>query len=52
MFAASLAAYAVGRLFLQPLRERQRRVAGIAALRLASVALLMPAVAWIVVRTV
>jgi phosphatidylglycerol---prolipoprotein diacylglyceryl transferase len=52
VFAASLAAYAVGRLFLQPLRERQRRVVGIAAPRIASVALLMPAVAWIVVQIV
>lgn len=44
VFAAVCAAYAVARLFLQPLRERQSRVAGLPALRVASLALLVVAV--------
>ena len=52
VFATSLAVYAMGRLFLQPLRERQRRVAGVAAPRIASAALMMAAAAWMAVRIV
>ena len=52
VFAASLAACAGGRLILQPLRERQPRLAGIAVPQMASAFLLTAAVAWIVVRTV
>lgn len=41
VFAATLAAYSVARLFLQPLRERQSRVAGVPALRVVSAAVLV-----------
>jgi len=51
-FSGSLAVYAVARLFLQPLREHQGRVAGIPALRAASAALLGLALLSIVPRMV
>lgn len=40
VFTGSVAAYSLGRLFLQPLREKESRVAGIPALRAVSAALL------------
>ncbi len=52
VFAAALGAYAAGRLLLQPLRERQPRLAGVPALGTASVALLAVALVWTVVRVV
>jgi phosphatidylglycerol:prolipoprotein diacylglycerol transferase len=50
VFAAALGGYAAGRLLLQPLRERQSRLAGVPALGTASVGLLAVALVWIVVR--
>lgn len=44
VFTASLAAYALARLFLQPLREVQSRVTSISALRVSSAVLLAVAV--------
>jgi phosphatidylglycerol---prolipoprotein diacylglyceryl transferase len=52
VFAGSLAGYAVGRLFLEPLREHQSRVAGVSALRAASVALLVIVLSSILPRLV
>jgi phosphatidylglycerol---prolipoprotein diacylglyceryl transferase len=52
VFTETLAAYALARLFLQPLREHQGRVAGMPALRAASTALLGVALLSIVPRLV
>jgi phosphatidylglycerol:prolipoprotein diacylglycerol transferase len=50
VFAGSLAVYALGRLFLQSLREDQSRVRGVPALRAASLALLVLALSFILSR--
>jgi phosphatidylglycerol---prolipoprotein diacylglyceryl transferase len=50
LFAGALGAYSFARLFLQPLRERQRRLAGVPVLGLASAGLFAVAVLSIVPR--
>jgi phosphatidylglycerol:prolipoprotein diacylglycerol transferase len=48
VFTATVAAYAAARVLIQPLRERQSRLAGAATLRLASAGLLVGALAGLV----
>lgn len=52
VFAGAVAGYGLGRLFLEPLRERQSRslVAGVPALRAVSAAFLALALTWMLVR--
>lgn len=50
VFTGSLALYAAGRLFLQPLRERQTRIAGVPALSAASGTLVAVAASSILMR--
>jgi phosphatidylglycerol---prolipoprotein diacylglyceryl transferase len=49
-FAGGVAAYSVGRLLLQPLRDQQTRVGGLSALRLTSAGLLAAALLWTLAR--
>jgi prolipoprotein diacylglyceryltransferase len=52
VFAGSLAAYGLGRVFLQPLRERQSRVRGVPALRATSAVLIAVTLAWMLSRSI
>jgi phosphatidylglycerol---prolipoprotein diacylglyceryl transferase len=52
VFAAALAGYAAGRLVLQPLRERQPRLAGVSTVRIASFGLLAAALLSLVLRVI